>query len=59
VSRFGVPLARYDSATGLLRAAPDAVDFLGLSFHLDSSEARDKVQAVIDRLPAYRPLTRP
>jgi len=53
VSRFGVPLARYDSATGLLRAAPDAVDFLGLSFHLDSSEARDKVQAVDDCLHLF------
>jgi len=45
-SRFGVPAARFDAITGLLSAAPDAVDFLGLSFHLDSSEVRDKVLAV-------------
>jgi diaminopimelate decarboxylase len=45
-SRFGVPAARFGAVTGLLGAAPDAVDFLGLSFHLDSSEVRDKVLAV-------------
>jgi diaminopimelate decarboxylase len=45
-SRFGVPAARFDAVTDLLSAAQDAVDFLGLSFHLDSSEARDKVFAV-------------
>jgi diaminopimelate decarboxylase len=53
VSRFGVPLARYESVTGLLCAAPDTVDFLGLSFHLDSSEVRDKVQAVDDCLQLF------
>jgi diaminopimelate decarboxylase len=45
-SRFGVPAARFGAVTDLLAAAPDAVDFLGLSFHLDSSEVRDKVLAV-------------
>lgn len=45
-SRFGVPAACFDAVTGLLSAATDAVDFLGLSFHLDSSEVRDKVLAV-------------
>jgi diaminopimelate decarboxylase len=53
VSRFGVPLSRYESVTGLLCTAPDAVDFLGLSFHLDSSEVRDKVQAVDDCLQLF------
>jgi len=45
-SRFGVPVARFGAVTGLLRDARDAVDFLGLSFHLDSSEVRDKVHGV-------------
>ena len=46
LSRFGVPLARGGPLIDLLRAGSDVVDFLGLSFHLDSSEVRDKVQAV-------------
>jgi len=45
-SRFGVPAARFAAVTELLAAAPDAVDFLGLSFHLDSAEAGDRVRAV-------------
>jgi len=45
-SRFGVPVARFGAVTALLGAAVDAVDFLGMSFHLDSSEVRDKVLAV-------------
>jgi diaminopimelate decarboxylase len=45
-SRFGVPAARFGAVTDLLAAARDAVDFLGLSFHLDSSETRDRARAV-------------
>ena len=45
-SRFGVPAARFGAITDLLAAATDAVDFLGLSFHLDSSEASDRARAV-------------
>jgi diaminopimelate decarboxylase len=45
-SRFGVPLARFEAVTDLLAAARDAVDFLGLSFHLDSSTVSDRVLAV-------------
>ena len=45
-SRFGVPLARFTAVTELVREARDAVDFLGLSFHLDSSELGDRVRAV-------------
>ena len=44
-SRFGVPAARFGAVTGLLSAASDAVDFLGLSFHLDSAETGDRVRA--------------
>jgi diaminopimelate decarboxylase len=50
VSRFGIPAARFDEVTGLLSASRDAVDFLGLSFHLDTSEIRDRVQAADDCL---------
>jgi diaminopimelate decarboxylase len=45
VSRFGIPAARFGEVTGLLTAARDAVDFLGLSFHLDTGEIRDRVRA--------------
>ena len=45
-SRFGVPAARFGAAAELLAAARDAVDFLGLSFHLDSSQTGDRVRAV-------------
>jgi len=45
-SRFGVPAARFGAVSELLSAAPDAVDFLGLSFHLDSSQTGDRVRAV-------------
>jgi diaminopimelate decarboxylase len=45
VSRFGIPAARFSEVTSLLSASRDAVDFLGLSFHLDTGEVRDKVQA--------------
>jgi len=50
-SRFGVPAARFGTVTDVLAAAGDAVDFLGLSFHLDSSEAGDRVRAVDECLP--------
>jgi len=46
VSRFGVPAGGFGALTGLLREARDAVDFRGLSFHLDSSEVGEKVRAV-------------
>ena len=45
-SRFGVPAARFGAVTELVAAAGDAVDFLGLSFHLDSAETADRVRAV-------------
>jgi len=45
-SRFGVPAARFGAVTELLSAAGDALDFLGLSFHLDSAETADRVRAV-------------
>ncbi|HTQ90653.1 MAG TPA: hypothetical protein VMK84_14315 [Streptosporangiaceae bacterium] len=45
-SRFGVPAARFGAVSELLAAAPDAVDFLGLSFHLDSSQTGDRVRAI-------------
>ena len=53
VSRFGVPLARFGEVTSLLREGSDAVDFLGLSFHLDSSEVGDKISAVDDCLRLF------
>jgi diaminopimelate decarboxylase len=53
VSRFGVPVARFDEVTGLLSASRDAVDFLGLSFHLDTGEVRDRVQAADDCLRLF------
>ena len=46
VSRFGVPLARHEALIDLLCAGSDVLEFLGLSFHLDTSEVRDKVTAV-------------
>ena len=46
VSRFGVPVSCFGAVISLLREATDAVEFRGLSFHLDSSEAAEKVQAV-------------
>ena len=46
VSRFGVPANCFAALIGPLRDAQDAVDFRGLSFHLDSSEVAEKVQAV-------------
>ena len=45
-SRFGVPVTRYQGVIDLLRAARESIDFLGLSFHLDSSEVADRVLAV-------------
>jgi len=45
VSRFGVPAARFSPVISLLREARDVVDFRGLSFHLDSSDIAEKVQA--------------
>jgi diaminopimelate decarboxylase len=53
VSRFGVPVARYEAVLGLLRAGSDAVDFLGLSFHLDTSEAAEKVAAIDECLHLF------
>jgi len=46
VSRFGVPAGCFGALIGPLREARDVVDFRGLSFHLDSSETGEKVQAV-------------
>jgi diaminopimelate decarboxylase len=53
VSRFGIPVARFGEVTGLLSAARDAVDFLGLSFHLDTGEVRDRVRAADDCLGLF------
>ncbi|MGO8888652.1 MAG: alanine racemase [Streptosporangiaceae bacterium] len=53
LSRFGVPAARYPAVVDLLRAGSDAVDFLGLSFHLDTSDASEKIQAVDDCLRLF------
>ena len=53
LSRFGVPAARYPAVLDLLRAGSDAVDFLGLSFHLDTSEASEKIQAADDSLRLF------
>ena len=53
VSRFGIPAARFDEVTGLLSASRDAVDFLGLSFHLDTGEVRDRVHAADDCLDLF------
>lgn len=53
VSRFGIPAARFCELTGLLSASRDAVKFLGLSFHLDTGEARDRVQAADDCLRLF------
>ena len=52
-SRFGVPLARFAAVTELVRQARDAVDFLGLSFHLDSSELGDRVRAADECLRLF------
>ncbi len=46
VSRFGVPAGYFGALIGPLTEAQDVVDFRGLSFHLDSSETGEKVQAV-------------
>jgi diaminopimelate decarboxylase len=46
VSRFGIPVAHNAEVLDLLRAGSDVVDFLGLSFHLDTGAVGDKVQAV-------------
>jgi diaminopimelate decarboxylase len=53
VSRFGVPFARHKAMIDLLCAGSDAVEFLGLSFHLDTSEVSEKVAAVADCLHLY------
>ena len=53
LSRFGVPAARYPAVLDLLRAGSDAVDFLGLSFHLDTSEASEKIRATDDCLRLF------
>jgi diaminopimelate decarboxylase len=53
VSRFGVPAARFSEVMGLLSASRDAVDFLGLSFHLDTGEVRDRVRAADDCLRLF------
>ena len=53
LSRFGVRAARYPAVLELLRAGADAVDFLGLSFHLDTSEAGEKIQAVDECLDLF------
>ena len=53
LSRFGVPAARFPAVIDLLRAGSDAVDFLGLSFHLDTSEAAEKIQAADDCLRLF------
>ena len=52
-SRFGVPLTRFESVVNLLSAARDATDFVGLSFHLDSSEVGDRVPAVDECLRLF------
>jgi len=48
-----VPAARYPAVLDLLCAGSDAVDFLGLSFHLDTSEASEKIQAADDCLRLF------
>jgi len=45
-SRFGVPVTRFQGIIDLLLAARGTVDFLGLSFHLDSGEVADRALAV-------------
>ena len=45
--------AFYPAVIDLLRAGSDAVDFLGLSFHLDTSEVGEKIQAVDDCLRLF------
>jgi diaminopimelate decarboxylase len=46
VSRFGVPAGCFPALIARLCDAQDVVDFRGLSFHLDSSEIGEKIQAV-------------
>ncbi len=53
LSRFGVPAARFPAVVDLLRTGSDAVDFLGLSFHLDTSEAGEKILAADDCLRLF------
>ena len=45
-SRFGVPASGFATLIGLLCDAQDTLDFRGLSFHLDSSEIGEKIQAI-------------
>ena len=52
-SRFGVPVAGFGEVASLLAAAQDAVDFRGLSFHLDSSDVGEKAQAVEECLELF------
>jgi len=52
-SRFGVPATRFGAVTRLLAGAADTVDFLGLSFHLDSAETGDRVRAVDECLRLF------
>ena len=53
LSRFGVPAARYPAVIELLLEGSDTVDFLGLAFHLDTSEAAEKVQALDECLQLF------
>lgn len=53
LSRFGIPVARFEAVVDLLVAGAGVVDFRGLAFHLDSSETRDKVRAVDDCLRLF------
>jgi diaminopimelate decarboxylase len=45
-SRFGISPEQFTTAYEVIRARPDALDLLGVSFHLDTAEVAEKTAAV-------------
>jgi diaminopimelate decarboxylase len=46
ISRFGMPPGQFATAYELIRRRADALDLLGVSFHLDTAEVAEKAAAV-------------
>ncbi len=45
-SRFGIPIKDLDAAITLLNTYSNCIDLKGLSFHLDTSEAKERLTAI-------------
>jgi diaminopimelate decarboxylase len=52
-SRFGTDIGMFGELLDVAKSAEDAIDVIGVSFHVDSVEAREKVAAISESLRLF------